>query len=63
LVELAKRGLKADCRTVWNFVHVENLSFKKARWLANAIAPTSRDGELIESNIKRKSALNAPGLH
>ena len=27
--ELAKRGLKVDYRTVWNFVHAEKLSFKK----------------------------------
>ena len=29
--ELADRGLKVDYRTVWNFVHDENLSFKKKR--------------------------------
>ncbi len=29
--ELAKRGLKVDYRTVWNFVHAEKLSFKKNR--------------------------------
>jgi transposase len=27
--ELAERGLKVDYRSVWNFVHAENLSFKK----------------------------------
>ena len=27
--ELAARGLKADYRSVWNFVHAEKLSFKK----------------------------------
>src|SRR5437763_14821781 len=38
VTELAERGLKVDYRTVWNFVHSENLSFKKkpassrARW-------------------------------
>src|ERR1700682_260577 len=29
--ELAERGLKVDYRAVWNFVHAENLSFKKNR--------------------------------
>jgi transposase len=29
--ELADRGLKVDYRTVWKFVHNENLSFKKKR--------------------------------
>ena len=29
--ELADRGLKVDYRSVWNFVHEENLSFKKNR--------------------------------
>ena len=27
--ELAERGLKVDYRSVWNFVHADNLSFKK----------------------------------
>jgi len=31
VAELAERGLKVDYRTVWNFVHAENLSFKKKR--------------------------------
>jgi transposase len=29
VAELAERGLKVDCRAVWNFVHAEKLSFKK----------------------------------
>ena len=29
VVELAERGLKVDYRSVWAFVHAENLSFKK----------------------------------
>ena len=29
VVELAERGLKVDYRTVWNFVHAENLRYKK----------------------------------
>jgi|SRR5579863_5963339 len=31
VAELAQRGLKVDCRSVWNFVHAEKLSFKKNR--------------------------------
>lgn len=30
VVELAERGLKADYRSVWEFVHAEKLSFKKS---------------------------------
>ncbi len=31
VAELADRGLRADCHTMWNFVHAEGLSFKKNR--------------------------------
>ena len=31
IAELAERGLKVGYRAVWNFVHAENLSFKKKR--------------------------------
>jgi putative transposase len=31
VTELAGRGLKVDYRSVWEFVHVEKLSFKKKR--------------------------------
>jgi transposase len=31
VAELAGRGLKVDYRTMWTFVHVEKLSFKKKR--------------------------------
>ncbi|MGA7940218.1 MAG: IS630 family transposase [Bradyrhizobium sp.] len=30
VAELAERGLKVDYRSVWEFVHAENLSFKKS---------------------------------
>jgi transposase len=42
VAELAGRGLKVDYRSVWNFVHAEKLSFKKASWPASAIDLTSR---------------------
>jgi len=31
VAELAERGLSVDYRTVWSFVHEEDLSFKKKR--------------------------------
>ena len=31
VAEFAARGLKVDYRSVWNFVHAEELSFKKNR--------------------------------
>jgi putative transposase len=31
VTELAGRGLKVDYHSVWDFVHAENLSFKKKR--------------------------------
>jgi putative transposase len=31
IAEFAERGLKVDCRSVWEFVHAEKLSFKKNR--------------------------------
>jgi transposase len=31
VVELAERGLKVDYRSVWQFVHEEDLSFKNKR--------------------------------
>ena len=46
VAEFAERGLKVDYRSVWEFVHAEKLSFKKAWWLANAIVRMSPDGEL-----------------
>jgi transposase len=33
VAELAKRGLKVDYRSVWEFVHAEKLSFKKSECL------------------------------
>jgi putative transposase len=43
--ELAERGLKVDYRSVWEFVHAQDLTFKKKRWwLGNGIVRTSREG-------------------
>ena len=32
VAELAERGLQVDYRTVWEFVHSEELTYKKRRW-------------------------------
>jgi putative transposase len=40
--ELAERGLKVDCRTVWSFVHSEGLSFKKNHSVWRARPPRHR---------------------
>ncbi|MCC8940195.1 hypothetical protein H8A99_27975, partial [Bradyrhizobium sp. Arg68] len=39
VAEFAGRGLKVDYHSVWDFVHAEKLSSKKAWRLANAIVP------------------------
>lgn len=46
VAELASRGLKVDCRTVWSFVHREGLSFKKT------VLPSEQD----RADIARKRA-------
>ena len=35
VAELAERGLKVDCRSMWEFVHAEKLGFKRAWWPAS----------------------------
>ena len=42
VAELAARGLKVDYRTMWDFVHVEKLSFKKNRARQRAGSPRRR---------------------
>ena len=42
VAELAGRGLKVDYHTMWDFVHAQNMSFKKRRWSpASARVPMS----------------------
>lgn len=41
VAELGQSGVKADYRTVWNFVHAEGLSFKKNR-AAKRTGPAGR---------------------
>jgi len=39
--ELGDRGLAINYRSVWEFIHAENLTYKKRRWSpASASAPT-----------------------
>jgi len=53
VAELAERGLKADYRSVWNFVHAQNLSFKKKPCSpASRIVPTSPAGGRSGSDTK-----------
>jgi putative transposase len=42
VAELAERGLKVDYRTMWKFVHAEDLSFKKNRARQRAGSPRRR---------------------
>jgi putative transposase len=39
--ELAERGLQVDYKTVWEFVHSEQLTYKKRRW-----SPASGTGRM-----------------
>jgi len=48
VAELAARGLRADYRSVWNFVHAEKLSFKK-RMARPVCKGVCRDWLLIQS--------------
>ena len=58
--ELAARGLKVDYRSVWEFVHAENLSFKKkASSPANATVLTSPAGARDGRSIRARSILSA----
>lgn len=45
VAELGERGLTVDYRSVWNFVHAENLSYKKRRWL-----PASKNGRTLPAD-------------
>lgn len=43
--ELRDRGLSINYRSVWDFIHAENLTYKKRRWSpANASVRTSPAG-------------------
>ena len=45
VAELGERGLKVDYRSVWEFVHAEQLTYKKRHWSpSSATVPMSRGG-------------------
>src|ERR1700686_4618952 len=45
VAELGERGLKVDYRSVWEFVHAEQLTYKKRHWSpSSAIVPMPRVG-------------------
>jgi putative transposase len=62
VAELAERGLKVDYRTVWNFVHAEQLSFKKKRggWRARSSRRRTAAGTVGE--VSKQDRARAPGL-
>jgi len=45
VAELGERGLRVDYRSVWEFVHGEQLTYKKRHWSpSSATVPMSRVG-------------------
>src|SRR6187551_166525 len=62
VVELAERGLKVDYRSVWEFVHAENLSFKKTSSPANVTVLTSPAGARNGKSIRARSIPGAWSL-
>ena len=63
VVELGKRGLKVDYRSVWEFVHAEKLSFKKNRggWRARSARRRAATGAVDQ--VSRSHRARAPRLH
>ena len=53
VAELAERGLKVDYRSVWEFVHAENLSFKKKRGGWRTRSPRRRQATSPVDQIPR----------
>jgi putative transposase len=62
VAELAERGLKVDYRSVWKFVHGENLSFKKSV-VAGERPSRRRAAAGAVDKISRSRRAWAPGLH
>jgi len=61
--ELAGRGLKADYRAVWNFVHAEKVSFKKNRARQRAGPPRRRPTARAVDGASEADRAGPPGLH
>ncbi len=55
--ELAERGLKVDYRSVWEFVHAEELSFKKKRggWRARTSGRGATPGAVDKISKSRRT--------
>jgi transposase len=53
VAEFAERGLKVDYRSVWEFVHAENLSFKKNRSGGRAGPPRRRTAAGAMDKVSR----------
>lgn len=55
--ELGERGLKVDYRSVWEFVHAEELSFKKKRggWRARASGRGATPGAVDKISKSRRA--------
>ena len=63
VAELAERGLEVDYHSVWDFVHDENLSFKKnsARQRAGSAGRRPPAGAVVA--VSRADRSGAPGVH
>jgi putative transposase len=57
VAELAGRGLKVDYHSVWDFVHAENLSFKKKRggWRTRSSGRRAAAGSMDKISRPRRS--------
>jgi len=63
VAELAERGLKVDYRTMWSFVHAENLSFKKNRARQRTGSPRRRATARTMETVSEPHRSRAAGVH
>src|SRR3977135_3775720 len=63
VAELAERGLKVDYRSVWEFVHAENLSFKKKRRRQRTRPSCRRPPACTMAEVSGSDRSRTPGLH
>ena len=63
VAELAERGLKVDYRTMWSFVHGENLSFKKNRARQRTGSPRRRATARTMETVSEPHRSRAAGVH
>ena len=61
--ELADRGLKVGYRAVWNFVHAEQLSFKKNRPRQRAGPPRRGPPARAVARTSGPGRAGSPGVH